>query len=59
MTGDGRNIYNLAGNPDAVEGEDFDYFCPVALDSLGRINKNEVFVVIFKGRYILSSKKCF
>ena len=41
MTGQGRNIFNLAGNPNAIEGQDYEFYCPISLDDEGKVNKNQ------------------
>ena len=51
MTGEGRNIFNLASQPDAIEGKDYEFYCPITLDSEGRVNKNQP-------NYFEDMKKC-
>ena len=41
MTGEGRNIFNLASQPDAIEGTDYEFYCPITLDNEGKVNKNQ------------------
>ena len=41
MTGQGRNIFNLAGNPNAIEGQDYEFYCPISLDDERKVNKNQ------------------
>ena len=43
----GRNIYDLENNPNAVQGLEYDWYCPITLDQIktdpqehGGINKN-------------------
>ena len=43
----GRNIYDLENNPNAVQGLEYDWYCPITLDQTktdrqehGGINKN-------------------
>ena len=40
MTAQGRNIFDLAGNPQAIEGQDYEFYCPINLDNEGKVNKN-------------------
>ena len=51
MTASGRNIFNLAANPEAVEGQDYEFYCPINLDNEGRVNKNSP-------DYFVAMKKC-
>ena len=52
MTGEGRNIFNLAGHPEAIEGQDYEFYCPINLDNEGKVNKNQAdyYVVMEKCR---------
>ena len=41
MTAQGRNIFDLAGNPQAIEEQDYEFYCPINLDNEGKVNKNQ------------------
>ena len=51
MTAEGRNIFDLVGNPQAIEDQDYEFYCPINLDDEGKINKNSP-------DYFMSMKKC-
>ena len=51
MTGEGRNIFNLAGQPNAIEGQDYEFYCPITLDDEGKVNKNQP-------NYFVVMKRC-
>ena len=51
MSGEGRNIFNLANRPNAVQGQDYEFYCPINLDNRGRVNKN-------RPDYFVDMKRC-
>ena len=48
---EGRNVFNLAENPNATEDVDYEYYCPIKIDEQDRVNKNQP-------DYFLVMKKC-
>jgi hypothetical protein len=58
MTGEGRNIFNLAGKPTAIEGEDYEFYCPITLDNEGRVNKNQANYFEVMRRCQLTNPNC-
>ena len=48
---EGRNIFDLAGNPQAIEDQDYEFYCPINLDNEGKVNKNSP-------DYYVAMKKC-
>ena len=44
-------MVNLAGNPQAIEGQDYEFYCPINLDNEGKVNKNSP-------DYFVAMKKC-
>ena len=51
MSGEGRNIFNLANRPNAIQGQDYEFYCPINLDNRGRVNKN-------RPDYFVDMKRC-
>ena len=45
------SFVNLAGNPQAIEGQDYEFYCPINLDNEGKVNKNSP-------DYFVAMKKC-
>ena len=54
----GRAIYDLRSNPNAIQGQDYDWYCPIALEQLPSVDAVHGMVNTNNPNYFENLRKC-